>query len=87
MVFSDKGNKNYDKDEKFAAYRTIASFQEYLLIDQDQSHLEHYIKTKPRQWLFTEYDDSQDSIFLSSIDLPIELTDIYDKVDFSIIEE
>ena len=25
---------NYDREEKFAAYRTIATFQEYLLISQ-----------------------------------------------------
>ena len=28
--------KAYDRDEKFAAYRTLPSFQEYLLIDQSQ---------------------------------------------------
>jgi len=26
--------KSYDRDEKFAAYRTIPSLQEYILIDQ-----------------------------------------------------
>ena len=29
-----QSTKSYDKQEKFAAYRTIPSFQEYLLIDQ-----------------------------------------------------
>ena len=29
-----KSTKSYDRDEKFAAYRTIPSLQEYILIDQ-----------------------------------------------------
>ncbi len=29
-----KSTKSYDKDEKFASYRAISSFQEYILIDQ-----------------------------------------------------
>lgn len=29
-----KSTKSYDRDEKFAAYRTITSLQEYILIDQ-----------------------------------------------------
>ncbi len=77
-----KSTKNYDKDEKFAAYRTISSFQEYLLIDQYKTHLEHYIKTEPRHWLFIEYDNPKDIISLSSINFEIELIDLYDKVNF-----
>jgi Uma2 family endonuclease len=82
-----KSTQSYDKDEKFAAYRTIPSFQEYLLIDQDRIHLEHYIKTEPRQWLFIEYDNPQDIISLLSINFKIELADLYNKVDFSVIED
>jgi Uma2 family endonuclease len=36
-VLSDS-TKACDRDEKFAAYRTIAIVQEYLLIDQSQYH-------------------------------------------------
>ncbi|MEI6064669.1 MAG: Uma2 family endonuclease, partial [Pseudanabaena sp. ELA748] len=46
--------KNYDRGEKFADYRTISSFQEYLLIDQPKPHAEHYIKQSENQWLFSK---------------------------------
>jgi Uma2 family endonuclease len=36
--------KGYDKDEKFAAYRNIPSFPEYILIDQYTMHVEQYSK-------------------------------------------
>lgn len=50
-----ESTKAYDRDEKFAAYRTIPGFQEYLLIDQSQPHVEQYVKQGMNQWLFMEY--------------------------------
>lgn len=77
-----KSTKSYDRDEKFAAYRTIGSFQEYLLIDQYTMHVEQYSKTDNNRWIFTEYEDADLTISLASISFEISLADIYDKVDF-----
>ena len=77
-----KSTKSYDRDEKFAAYRTIPSFQEYLLIDQYTMHVEQYSKTDNNRWIFTEYEDADVTISLASITFEISLFDIYDKVDF-----
>jgi Uma2 family endonuclease len=77
-----KSTKSYDRDEKFAAYRTIGSFQEYLLIDQYTIHVEQYSKTDNNRWIFTEYEDADVTISLASISFEISLADIYDKVDF-----
>ena len=75
--------KSYDKDEKFAAYRTIPSFQEYILIDQYTMHVEQYSKTDHNKWIFSEYSNSQDSLNLASIACQVSLEDIYDKVNFA----
>lgn len=77
-----KSTKSYDRDEKFAAYRIIPSFQEYLLIDQYTMHVEQYSKTDNNRWIFTEYEDADVTISLASISFEISLADIYDKVDF-----
>ncbi|NEU72267.1 Uma2 family endonuclease [Hassallia byssoidea VB512170] len=77
-----KSTKSYDRDEKFAAYRTIPSFQEYLLIDQYTMHVEQYSKTDNNRWIFTEYEDADVTISLASVSFEISLADIYDKVDF-----
>jgi len=74
--------RSYDKDEKFAAYRTIFSFQEYLLIDQYTMHVEQYYKTDRKQWMFLECDDMNEILSLNSIPFQITLADIYDKVVF-----
>jgi Uma2 family endonuclease len=81
-----KSTSDYDQTGKFSAYRTIASFQEYVLIDQYNFHIEHYVKREPRKWLFQEYDESDISLYLSSISFEIALADLYDKVEFESIK-
>ncbi len=77
-----KSTKSYDRDEKFAAYRTISTFQEYLLIDQYTPHVEQYFKTDTNKWIFTEYNDMESSISLSSVPFEIRLADFYENVEF-----
>lgn len=75
--------KNYDRGEKFVAYRQIPIFQEYLLIDQYRIHVEHHIKTAPNQWLFSEYDDPTVTLSLSTFELQIQIAELYENIDFS----
>ena len=81
-----KSTKSYDRDEKFAAYRTIPSLQEYILIDQYTMHIEQYCKTDNNQWIFSEFTDGNVNLNLASISCQMILSDIYDKVDFNIQE-
>jgi Uma2 family endonuclease len=74
--------RNYDKDEKFAAYRTLPTFQEYILIDQYNIQIEHYYKTDQKHWIFMEYNNSNETLVLNSISFEITVADIYDKVEF-----
>jgi len=78
-----KSTQNYDRSEKFAAYRTIPTFQEYLLIDQYRIHVEHYVKTAVNQWIFSEYDDPNITLSLRTFELPILIADIYENIDFN----
>lgn len=78
-----KSTQNFDRSEKFAAYRSIPTFQEYLLIDQYRIHVEHYVKTSVNQWIFSEYDDANISLSLGLLDLQIKIADIYENIDFN----
>ena len=78
-----KSTRNYDRDEKFAAYRTIPSFQEYLLIDQYTMHVEQYSKADTNKWIFSEYESEDSTVPLASVLCQIPLVDLYDKVDFT----
>jgi len=72
----------HDRSSKFAAYRTIPTFQEYLLIDQYNQHVEQYYKTDLRKWIFSEYDGEEAVLRLGSVSFEISFADLYDKVDF-----
>lgn len=78
-----KSTKSHDRDENFSAYRTIPTFQEYLLIDQYTIQVEQYSKTGSHKWIFTEYNDRESSITLSSIPVEIHLADLYENVEFA----
>jgi Uma2 family endonuclease len=82
-----KSTRNYDKGDKFAAYRTIAGFQEYILIDQYAQQIEHYVKTEPRKWIFQEYDESDSAFALASLSFEISIADLYDKVELEPFED
>jgi Uma2 family endonuclease len=77
-----KSTQNYDRGDKFVAYRTISTFREYLLIDQYRIHVEHHVKTAAHQWLFSEYDDPTITLSLSTFELPIQIAELYENIDF-----
>ena len=76
--------QGYDRGDKFAAYRTIPTLQEYLLIDQYTMHVEQYAKTDANKWIFSEYDGLEATFSLVSVPFNVELADVYDKVDFAV---
>ncbi len=78
-VLSDS-TKAYDRDEKFAAYRSIPTFQEYLLIDQSRCQVEQFTKQGENQWLFTEYRDRDAHMTLTSIQVEIPVAELYENV-------
>ena len=77
-----KSTQNYDRSEKFVAYRTIPSFGEYLLVSQYSVRVEHYVKTAPDRWLLSEYSDPTTILTLSSFDLQLSIADLYENIDF-----
>ncbi|MGB0562088.1 MAG: Uma2 family endonuclease [Spirulinaceae cyanobacterium] len=78
-----KSTQQYDRTEKFAAYRTIASFQEYLLIDQSRPYVEQYVKQAANQWLFTEHIGLDKTLTLRSLNnIEIALADLYEAIAF-----
>ena len=79
--------RNYDQGEKFEAYRTIATFQEYLLVDQYRYSVQHYLKISSKKWEFQEYDSLEEEVKFSTVPSAIALTEIYDKVELETPED
>jgi Uma2 family endonuclease len=69
--------EGYDRGKKFEAYRTIPSFQEYLLIHQDRPHVEHYSKQDDGSWVLREHDGLEATINIARLGARIALADLY----------
>ncbi len=74
--------EGFDRGKKFAAYRKIPTFKEYILIDQYTMEVEQFTKTESEQWLLSEYRGEDRKLSLKFINFEITLADLYDKVNF-----
>ena len=77
-----ESTKDYDRGGKFAQYRKITSFAEYVLVAQDEYHVEHFVKQPQGGWLLSETNRLEDTLTLSSIECILPLSDVYEKVQF-----
>lgn len=78
--------KGYDRSGKFEAYRTIPTFEEYLLFDQTKIYVEQFSKTAKKRWSLREYDTEDEAIALTSVQLQISLADVCNKVKFEEVD-
>ena len=80
----------YDRGEKFAHYRQLASLQEYVLVAQDKVFVEHYRRqekqgTAPvtgKDWIFTDFQELEEILSLTFIQCDLPLQEIYERVAF-----
>jgi Uma2 family endonuclease len=79
-----KSTGEYDRTDKFTAYRTMPSFQEYLLIDQAEIHVDQYVRTGPKRWSITEYNEEDEKVKFATLGFEIALEDLYNKVRFEV---
>jgi len=74
--------ESYDRGNKFAMYRQLASLQTYVLISQDTPRIERYDR-QGEQWLLTEAVGLESTLLLPVIDCTLSLREVYDRIDFS----
>ena len=70
----------YDRGDKFAAYRRIASLKEIVLIDPDRPRIEHYRRTQADGWELQEIAPDQ-PLLLPSLDVSIPWARMFRNVD------
>lgn len=81
-----RSTEAYDRSKKFLFYRSIPTFQEYILINQYSPHIEQFYIGAENQWLFKDYNCISDILKFSKIDFEIPLEKIYYLVDFKSVE-
>ena len=73
------GTAAYDRGDKFAAYRLLASLRELLLIDPDSRRCDLYRKGTDGLWVLHPFEPGQ-AIRLQSIDLDLGAEALWDEV-------
>jgi Uma2 family endonuclease len=72
----------YDRGDKFALYRLLDSFVEYLVVAQDRRWAQLHRRAKDGGWECLEFTEPDDQIALASIGCTLRLGDLYEKVEF-----
>ena len=78
-VLSD-ATRDYDRGEKFALYQAIPTLQEYLLIEQDHVHLEHWHRQPTGDWAAQTYTILDAVIVLPTLGVTLPLREVYQQV-------
>ena len=72
---------DYERLSKFWMYRSIESFSEYLLVEQDEPFVERYSK-QAQGWLLSDFSSLELSISLDSVSIELPMAEIYRSVVF-----
>ena len=71
-----------DRGEKLLAYRTLESLQEYVLVSQSRPIVEQYTKTADVSWIHRARIGLRSAVRFESVDIELNLEDIYQRVEF-----
>ena len=74
--------EGYDGHRKFAFYRQIPTFEEYILIAQDQPRVEVFRKAAENRWILSTYEGAGAVARVESIEIELPLDEIYSGVEF-----
>ncbi len=80
-VLSDS-TANYDRGKKYRHYQQIASFQEYVLVAQDEPVVERFVRQPDGSWNGIIVEGLDGDLALVTVPVRVSLRDIYAGVEF-----
>lgn len=70
----------FDRNKKFAAYRTLPSLREYVLVYQDEPQIETFFREDAKTWRYSVARGLEETIRLLSLECDLALREIYRKI-------
>lgn len=80
-IVSDS-TEHRDRGRKFRLYRAIESLQQYVLINQDQAHIEVFERDSDTSWRLRDLDGLEAVLSLPGVGCSINLSEIFAGVTF-----
>jgi Uma2 family endonuclease len=72
--------EDYDYGGKFALYRRLPSFEEYVLLSQDEVRVETFRKTHDNEWILRTHEGLDALVPVESLGISLSLREVYDGV-------
>jgi Uma2 family endonuclease len=69
-----------DRVKKFDLYTAVPSLQEYLLVSQDRTQIEQFVRQPDGRWLYAKVNAANATLTLPSIDVILDFADVYENV-------
>ncbi|HEX8845641.1 MAG TPA: Uma2 family endonuclease [Pyrinomonadaceae bacterium] len=69
----------YDRGKKFQYYQQLDTLGEYILVSQDETLVEHYVRQEDGSWIYTRLSGLDLNLALPSIKCSLELRFIYNN--------
>ena len=77
----------YDRGDKFAQYREIESFEEYILVSQNRPQLESFLRQPDGAWSIQSFTGLEATATIRCLSLLIPMAEIYSGIEFVAFEE
>lgn len=73
----------FDRGTKFRFYRSLPSFQDYMLVSQTEPLIEHYHRDETERWSYMTYQGLEASLVLPMGNGDIPLAEVYQGIEFT----
>jgi Uma2 family endonuclease len=77
-----KSTRKYDLKDKFSLYQLIPSFREYITIEQNKPQVQAWFMQDEETWKVSKASDLTQTIHIRSLNIDLNLSDIYRRVEF-----
>jgi Uma2 family endonuclease len=77
-----KSTESYDRGKKFDLYRQLESLREYILVAQDEPHVERFVRQEDGSWLLKVFKGLDAVLELPTLACALPLAEIYEDVTF-----
>lgn len=76
------GTEEYDRVDKFTAYQSILTLEEYVLVSSEKVQIEHFRRLAHNQWKKVLLQNTEEQLNLLNSETVVTLTEIYRNVKF-----
>lgn len=78
-----KSTRLKDRNEKLDSYMSLESLTDYVLVEQDEPRIEHFIKINAKEWKVNLLTENAEKLVLEAINCAVSLEEIYREVKFA----